>query len=71
MPEASSIVGDLRRILEEVVSPSVTLLKVQVEELRKDTDALASKVDKLDARIDSRFDRLEQMIGLTQTVQQV
>ena len=51
--------------------PSITVLKLQVEELRKDVDKLESKIDKVDAKIDLRFNRLEQMIGLTQTVQQV
>ena len=69
MPERSSIIGDLRRILKEVVSPSIIVLKVQVEELRKDVNALQTKIDKLDTKIDSRFDRLEQRIDLTQTVQ--
>ena len=82
MPETSSIVGDLRKILEEAISPSITTLKLQVEQLQKDVNKLEtkleklevkidSKMEKLDTKIDSRFDRLEQMISLTLTVHQV
>lgn len=65
-PEATSFIGDLRKLLEEMVAPSLATLKGDVEYLRKDLTEFKVEVNRrfaeVEMRFDKRFDKLEERL---------
>lgn len=70
-----SVVGDVRTALQDFLAPELRELKARLDAVEKQLDKLDEKVERgfarLDAKIDNRMDRLENLLNLNQRVSEV
>lgn len=70
-----SVVGDVRTALQDFLAPELRELKARLDAVEKQLDKLEERVEsgfsRLDAKIDNRMDRLENLLNLNQRVSEV